>query len=114
MVTGYLGECEALSCMLYRTKAESDEVDRAMAKMRAAVDNGATNVSGFPVPDHPAVSIGPAAQSSFFGWAAYFHSHGYVVITGKASNQCRSKNSLCFDRMGDLKPVSINGASAPS
>lgn len=114
MITGYLGECEELSCMLYRNKGESDNVDRAMAKMRAAIKEGATDVSGFPFPDHPSVSIGPGSQSSFFDLRAYFYANGYVVITGEATNQCRSKNMACFDRVGDLQPISIRSASAPS
>lgn len=113
-VTGYLGECGALSCMLYRNKAESDDVDRAMAKMRAALVEGATDVSGFPFPDHPSVSIGPGSKSSFFDWRAYFYANGYVVITGEATNQCRSRNTMCFDRVGDLQPISIRSASGPS
>ena len=114
MVTGYLGECEALSCMLYRNKAESDDVDRAMSDMRAALEEGATDVSGFPFPDHPSVSIGPGSQSSYFDLRAYFYANGYVVITGEATNQCRSEGSFCFDRVGDLQPISIRSAPAPS
>ena len=114
MVTGYLGECEALSCMLYRNKADSDDVDRAMSDMRAALEEGATDVSGFPFPDHPFVSIGPGSQFSFFDLRAYFYANGYVVITGEATNQCRSKNQFCFDRVGDLLPSSIRSAPAPS
>lgn len=112
-VTGYLGECEALSCMLYRNKAESDDVDRAMSEMRAALDKGATDVSGFPFPDHPAVSIGPGSASSFFDLRAYFYTNGYVVINGKATNQCRSTNFACLDRVGDLQPISIRSAPTP-
>ena len=111
--TGYLGECEALSCILYRNKAESDEVDRAMSVSRAAGEAGITDVSDFPFPDHPFVSIGPATQFSFFDLRASFHTNSYVVITGMASNQCRSRNTFCFDRVGDLQPVSIRSASAP-
>ena len=114
MVTGYLGECEALSCMLYRNKAESDDADRAMSDIRAALDEGATDVSGYPFPDHPSVSIGTGSQSSFFDLRAYFYKDGYVVITGEATNQCRSGNTMCFDRGGDLLPYSIRSASAPS
>lgn len=114
MVTGYLGDCEALSCMLYRNKAESDDVDRAMSDIRAALDEGAIDVSGFPFPDHLSVSIGPGSQSSFFDLRAYFYKHGYVVITGEATNQCRSRNTMCFDRVGDLLPNSIRSASPSS
>ena len=114
MVTGYLGECEALSCMLYRNKAESDDVDRAMSEIRAALEEGATDVSGFPFPDHPAVSIGHGSQFSFFDLRAYIYANGYVVITGEATNQCRSETTFCFDRVGDLQPISIRSASGPS
>ena len=112
-VTGYLGECEALSCMLYRNKADSDDVDRAMADIRAALDEGATDVSGFPFPDHPSVSIGPGSEFSFFDLRAYFYAGGYVVITGEATNRCRSRNVMCFDRVGDIQPASIHLASRP-
>ena len=111
-VTGYLGECYVHSCHLYRSKAESDDVDRAMAAMRAALDEGATDVSGFQFPNHPAVSIG--AGSQFFDMLIYFYEGDYVVVTGKASNRCRSKERFCFDRVGDLDPVTIRSASAPS
>jgi len=114
MVTGYLGECGALSCILYRNKAESDDVDRAMSDIRAALEEGATDVSGFPFPDHPSVSIGPGSQSSFFDLRAYFYANGYVVITGEATSQCRSKGVACFDRVGDILPTSVRSAPAPS
>jgi hypothetical protein len=111
-VIGYLGECYELSCLLYRSKQESDDVDRAMSAMRGALDKGATDVSGFEYPDHPAVSIGPGSQ--FFDMLTWFYADGYVVVTGKASNRCRSKDHFCFDRVGDLDPVTIRSASAPS
>lgn len=111
-VTGYLGECYALSCPLYRSKKESDDTDRAMSAMRAALDKGVTDVSGFPFPNHPSVSIGPGSQ--FFDFLTYFYSDGYVVVTGKASNRCRSEGVACFDRVGDIDPVAIRSASAPS
>jgi hypothetical protein len=111
-VTGYLGECYVLSCHIYRSKAESDDVDRAMSAMRAALDKGATDVSGFEYPDHPSVSIGPGSQ--FFDMLTWFYADGYVVVTGKASNRCRSKDHFCFDRVGDLDPVTIRSAAAPS
>ena len=111
-VTGYLGECYVYSCSLYRSKKESDDVDRAMSAMRAALDEGVTDVSGFPFPNHPAVSIG--AGSQFFDMLTYFYAGGYVVVTGKASNRCRSEERACFDRVGDLDPVAIRSASAPS
>ena len=83
-----------------------------MSAMRAALDEGVTDVSGFPFPNHPAVSIG--AGSQFFDMLTYFYAGGYVVVTGKASNRCRSEERACFDRVGDLDPVAIRSASAPS
>jgi hypothetical protein len=111
-VTGYLGECYANSCRLYRNKAESDDVDRSMSAMRAALDEGATDVSGFPFPSHPAVSIGPG--SGVFDVLTYFYAGGYVVVTGKASSRCRSEGRICFDRVGDIDPVTIRSGSALS
>lgn len=110
-VTGYLGECYVYSCHIYRSERESDDVDRAMSAMRAALDEGVTDVSEFPFPHHPAVSIG--AGSQFFDMLTYFYVGSYVVVTGKASNQCYSEGRVCFDRAGDLDPVAIRSASAP-
>ncbi len=113
-VTGYIAECQVYSCRLYRNKAESDEVDRAMSAIRAALAKGATDVSGFPFPSHPAISIGTGSRFSFFDLRASFYSNGYVVITGQASNQCYSEGqSLCFDRAADLEPIAIRAASSP-
>ncbi len=113
-VTGYLGECEGHSCRLYRNKAESDEVDRAMTDMQAALAEGVTDVSGFPFPNHPAVSIGTGSKFSFFDLRARFYADSYVAITGQATNQCRSEGWACLDRASDLEPTSIRSASAPS
>lgn len=114
VVTGYLGECEGLSCRLYRNKKESEEVDRAMSDIRAAITKGVRNVSGFPFPNHPAVSIGTGSQFSFFDFRAYFYTRSYVVITGQANSQCRLEGKFfCFDRAGELEPISIRSASHP-
>ncbi|WP_140420519.1 hypothetical protein [Novosphingobium sp. B 225] len=114
-VTGFLGECEALSCRLYRTKAESSDVDQAMSDIHAAIVKGATDVSGFPFPNHPALSIGPGTNWSFFDLQAnLLYADSYVVITGRASNHCRSKTVLCFDRASEIEPVSIRSAPPPT
>ena len=114
-VIGYISECEVLSCGLYRNKAESDEVDRAMSAIRAALAEGATDVSGFPFPNNPVVSIGTGSRFSFFDLRASFYANSYVVITGQASNQCLSEGrSVCYDRAADLEPMAIRSASAPS
>lgn len=111
-VTGYLGECQGYSCRLYRNEAESADADRAMSDIRAALEEGATDVSGFPYPNHSAVSIGKG--SDIFELRAYFYADSYVVITGKATNQCRSGVLACFDRAGDLEPIGIGSVPAPS
>lgn len=114
-VAGYISECQVYSCGLYRNKAESDEVDRAMSAMRAALAEGATDVSGFPFPNHPVVSIGTGSRISFFDLRVSFYANSYVVITGQASNQCLSEGRRsCFDRAEDLDPIAIRSASAPS
>ncbi|SIO20509.1 hypothetical protein SAMN02745824_3343 [Parasphingorhabdus marina DSM 22363] len=106
-VIGYISECEVLSCRLYRNKAESDEVDNAMSVIRAALAEGATDVSGFPFPNHPSVSIGTGPRFSFFDLRASFYANSYVVITGKATSHCRSEGRFCFDRAVDLDPIAI-------
>jgi len=113
-VAGYISECGGYDCSLFRNKAESDEVDRAMSAIRAALAEGATDVSGFPFPDHPAVSIGTGSRFSFFDWRASFYADSYVVITGRANNQCYSEGRICFDRAADLEPIAIRSASTPS
>lgn len=113
-VTGYISECQANSCPLYRNKAESDEVDRAMSVMRAALAEGVADVSGLPFPSHPAVSIGSGSRFYFFDLRASFYANSYVVITGQASNLCYAKGMACFDRAADLNPIEIRAASAPS
>jgi len=115
MVTGYLGECEALSCGLYRNKKESADVDLAMSDIRVAIEKGVRDVSGFPFPNHPTVSIGTGSLFSFFDLRAYFYTRSYVVITGQANNQCRFEGRFfCFDRASELEPISIRSAAAPS
>lgn len=113
-VTGFLGECGGNSCMIYRSDGESADVDRAMSKMRAALEAGATDVSGLPFPDHPAVSIGTGTEGSWFDVRAYFYQRSYVTIRGRASSRCRTGNVFCFDRAGEIEPSSIRSASAPS
>lgn len=110
-VVGYLSECEANSCLIYRNKAEADDVDHAMTTMRAAMKAGVKDVSGFPFPNHPALGIGSGSQYSFFDLRASFFANGYVVITGRVSNACRSKNVICFDRSSELEPSAIRAAT---
>jgi hypothetical protein len=114
-VVGYLGECQGRSCRLYRNETESADVDRAMSAIRNAIDQGSTDTSGFPFPDHPAVSIGTGPEDTFvsFDLLAYFYQRSSVVIEGKASNMCISQNVVCFDRASDLKPRSIRWTPPP-
>lgn len=112
-IVGYLSRCEGYDCRLYRNKAESDDVDRSMTAMRKALDAGASDVSGFSFPNHPALGIGTGSRYSFFDLRASFFANGYVVVTGKVSNACRSKNVVCFDRSSELEPSAIRAASLP-
>ena len=112
-VVGYLSRCEVYECRLYRNKAESDDVDRSMSAMRKALDAGARDVSGFRFPNYPALGIGPGSRYSFFDLRASFFANGYVVITGKASNACRSKRVFCLDRGSELEPSAIRAAAVP-
>ena len=113
-VTGYLGECNAHSCMLYPNKAESVDVDRAMADIRAALDDGSSDVSHMPFPEHPSISIGPGSPWSFFEFRAYFPEGSHVIVSGEASSKCLSGERMCFDRAGDLYPESIHSTSVSS
>ncbi|WP_176472918.1 hypothetical protein [Sphingomonas lenta] len=112
-VVGYLSRCEPNSCPLYRNKAEADEVDRSMSAMRAALDAGVSDVSGFDFPDHPALGIGKGSRFSLFDMRASFFTNGYVVITGTVSNICYSDGVACLDRRSDLKPSAIWAAATP-
>ncbi|MHA6769482.1 hypothetical protein [Sphingobium ummariense] len=112
-VSGYLSRCEADDCLLYRNKAESDDVDRSMSTMRKAIDAGASDVSGFKFPNHPALGIGVGSPFSFFDLRASLFENSYVVITGKVSNACRLKGAICFDRSSELEPSSIGAAALP-
>jgi hypothetical protein len=114
-VVGYLSRCEVNSCPLYRNKAEADDVDRSMAAMRAALAAGATDVSGFGFPDHPALGLGQGSSFAFFDTRATFYANSYVVITGRVTNECRVEGKpVCFDRSNDVEPSAIRAAITPS
>lgn len=113
-IVGYLGECDVYNCALFRNKSEHDEAQRAMAAMRAALDAGVTDVSGFKYPSHPFLSVGTGSPLTFFDMQAAFLSRSYVEITGTVSNRCRSHGVSCLDRASELEPIAIRAASAPS
>jgi len=114
-VFGYLPRCEVLSCALYRTKADSEKMDRSMQAMRAPLDSGATDVSNSRIPPLPSLEIGHGATLAFFDTRARLVAGNYVVITGKVTNQCRSKGKpVCLDRGSDLEPAAIRKAPVPN
>ena len=114
-VVGYLSRCEVYSCRLYRNKTESEDVDRSMSAVRAALASGATDVSGFAFPDHPVLGIGTGSWFGFFDLRATFYANSYVVITGRVTNNCRFEGrSACFDREPDLEPSAIRAVIARS
>lgn len=110
-VTGYLGECQVFHCMLYRNKTESDDFNRAVAEVRAELEDGA-DISSFPFPDHPSVSISSGSKSTIFELGVQSYKGGYVVITGEATNRCGSKDAHCKDGEGDIKFSSVHSALA--
>lgn len=105
-VAGYLSDCAGYDCILYRTKADSDEVKRFMA---AADAN-----PRLPVPDVPMLGIGSGKNFDFDAKAAPF-TNSYVVIKGLVTNECRFKGKpACNDRGPDLKPTAIWAGSPPA
>ncbi len=113
-VFGYLPECAPMSCSLYRSKAEADEIDRSMKAMRLALAAGANDVSGIGMPLHPSLSIGEGLPWAFFDVRARSAAAHYVILTGKVSKECRSNGKpVCLDRANDLKPIAIQQAAAP-
>jgi hypothetical protein len=105
-VAGYLSECGGYDCILYRTKADSDEVDRFMAAAPADMR--------VPFPDVPMLGIGTGTNFDFDAKAAPF-TNSYVVITGTISNVCRVEGKVtCMDRVPDLDPTAIRAGSPPT
>jgi hypothetical protein len=81
-VAGYLSECAGYNCILYRTKADSDEMARFMATVHANPP--------LPFPDDPMLGIGSGTNFDFDAKAAPF-TNSYVVISGRITNDCRFK-----------------------
>lgn len=102
-VAGYLSKCAGYDCILYRTKADSDAMDRFMAAVHAP--------QRLPFPDAPMLGIGSGTNFDFDAKAASF-TNDYVVITGSITNECRFKGKrACLDRGPDIKPTTIRAAS---
>ena len=105
-VAGYLSECGGDDCILYRTKADSDEFDAFLAAARANQRP--------PFPDVSMLGIGSGTNFDFDAKAAPF-TNAYVVITGTVTNECRFQGKpACTDRSPDLKPTAIRAASSPT
>lgn len=113
-VFGYLPECEPMSCGLYRSKAEADQIGRSMKAIRVALDAGADDVSGIRIPSYPSLGIGEGPPWAFFDLRARLAAGHYVILTGKIANKCRSNGKpVCLDRATDLEPIAIQQAAAP-
>jgi hypothetical protein len=105
-VAGYLSECGGYDCILYRTKADSDEWGRAMIALRAN--------RRLPIPDVPILGIGGGTNFDFDAKARPF-TNSYVVITGTITNECRFEGKpACTDRGPDLNPTAIRAGSPPA
>ena len=105
-VAGYLAECGGYDCTLYRTKADADDWDRAIAAAGAGQRP--------PIPEVPIVGIGSGTNFDFDAQAAPF-TNSYVVITGTITNECRFEGKpACTDRGPDLKPTAIRAGSPPA
>ena len=99
-VAGYLGRCVGYTCILYRSKEDSEAWDRAMAAIR--------QTRKVRVPEVPIVGIGSGENFEFDAKAAPFE-RSYVVIAGTVTNECRYKGlPACTDRGPDLKPTHIS------
>ena len=108
-VAGYLSECRGYNCILYRTKADADQMDRFMAAVRP---NRTPHLP--PFPDVPMLGIGSRTNFDFDAKAAPF-TNSHVVITGTVTNECRFEGKPdCTDRGPDLKPTAIRAANSPA
>jgi hypothetical protein len=107
IVAGYLSDCGGYDCILYRTKADSDEFDRFMDAVQAQRPPP-------PFPDVPMLGIGSGSNYDFDAKAAPF-TNSYVVITGTITNECRFEGKpACTDRGPDIKPTAIRAGSPPA
>lgn len=105
-VTGYLPVCQGYTCILYRTKRDFDESERAWAAYHR--DRKAK------LPDFPVLGVGSGANFEFDEKAAAFVGR-YVVITGTVTNYCRFEGKpACTDRTTDLKPETIRAGRPPA
>jgi hypothetical protein len=103
-VTGYLPKCYVYDCTLYRTKADADAWDRAVADARAN--------KRFHFPDNPSLGIGTGGKGFEFDAKAAPFTKSYVVITGTITNKCRIDGKpSCTDRGPDLEPATIRRAT---
>ena len=109
-VAGYLGECSGYTCILYRSKEDSEAWDRVMAAVhqKKKVD----------VPELPSLGIGSGGENFEFDAKAAPFVRSYVVITGTVTNVCRFEGRpACTDRGPDLNPIHISswkGAVPPA
>lgn len=105
-VAGYLPECGGNNCILYRSKADSHQWDRVKVALSAN--------RRVAIPDVPALGIGSGTNFEFDAKAAPF-THGYVVITGTITNECRFEGKpACTDRGPDLEPETIAAGGPPA
>jgi hypothetical protein len=116
-VAGYLADCFGYECVLYVNKKEADQATAWWKQVRRGQMR--REMSG-PLVGKYALGIGsgeyvcpdghkngPKCYFAFDKQAAPFR-HGYVIITGKLTNECRHDGEFgCLDRTTDLEPTAI-------
>jgi hypothetical protein len=105
-VAGYLAHCLGYECVLYRNKEDYDSWYHFVVTWQTD--------KTIVAPRHPTLSIGRGKDDDFDAKAARFQ-HGYVVITGTITNECRFEGEpACTDRGPDLEPRTIRAGRAPA
>jgi hypothetical protein len=110
-VAGYLGDCRAYECSLFRNPSEKAEADRYYHELMAAAQEGRRPAVTGPGPTF--LGIGSGENFEFYRRAAPY-TNGYVVITGRVTNGCRyNGRPACVDRTTDVEPTQIGRWSPP-
>ncbi len=101
-VGGYLGKCAGYDCLLFANRDGERVFSQQIAALRKAAAQGK---KARWVDDPPFLGIGYDVD---FDRKAAPLTHGYVMITGKVTNECRyhGKNG-CTDRATDIVPTNI-------
>jgi hypothetical protein len=104
-VAGYLGECAGYECALFENEEGKRRYDRLIADLRRGQRSALAEPAN--------LGIGSGANFEFDRRAGPFR-NSYVVITGRATSDCRHRGvSTCTDRSTDLEPTEIRSWVPP-